>query len=191
MFEPSAHLIKPGPFSTACWRGYICRYRTDQDSLPLQRLVIGAGSTLAGKPLHPGSTLLGAALAESRTLGAATLAADMLDMATVFTGRLLLGRGFIAAGFPNMGFQPAWRFKKVLELRVDGGIVTRTRDRSAELAAIRREIDAGRIPDPDGPRGGTGWVERTFSLDYSRSFPSVSTDREVGSMRTPADLRGL
>lgn len=174
LFDPPAHHIKPGPFSTACWRGYICEYRVNDDSLRLQRLVISGGSTLAGRPLCAGSTLLGATLAESRTLGVPALAIDGLDMATEFTGGLLLGRDFIAAAYANMGFHPAWRFKEIIELRVDHGIVTGAADRSAELAAIRRGITTGDIVDPDGPRGGTGWVQRTFSLDYSRSFPHRS-----------------
>jgi hypothetical protein len=172
LFDLAAHHIRLGPFSTACWRGYICQYRVDDGALRLQRLVVGDGSTLSGQALRAGSTLLGAALTRSRVLGAPVLAADGLDLATGFTGGLLLGRGFTAAGFPNMGFHPAWRFRKVIELRADHGIVTATADRSGELAAIRRGIETRDIADPDGPRDGAGWVKRTFSLDYSRSFPS-------------------
>jgi len=75
------------------------------------------------------------------------------------------------AAYVHMGFHPAWKFQEVVELVADRGEVTATRDRSAELAAIRQRIQNGDLPDPDGPRGGKRWIDRTFTLGYDRSIP--------------------
>jgi hypothetical protein len=174
LFGPPACHVRPGPFGTACWRGSVCGYRVGDGSLRLRRLVAGGGSARAGRPLCAGSALPGAALAGSRTPGVPALAAGGLDTAAEFTGGLLPGRGFIAAAYASTGFRPARRFKEAAGLRADHGIVTGAAGRSAGLAAIRRGVATGGIADPDGPRGGTGWVLRTFSLDCSRSFPHRS-----------------
>ncbi|WP_188193174.1 hypothetical protein [Nonomuraea sp. SYSU D8015] len=45
------------------------------------------------------------------------------------------------------------------------------RDRSPEIAEIRRAVVMGEIPEPDGGRGAPDWVSRTFDQDYGRTFP--------------------
>ncbi len=100
-------------------------------------------------------------------------------MRVPFSGGLLLGQGFIRTTYVHMGFHPAWKFEKVAELLLEHGEVTSTLDRSAELAALRGRIGSGEEPDPDGPRGGVKWVERTFSLDYSRSIPGPQSSARV------------
>ena len=69
-----------------------------------------------------------------------------------------------------MGFQPGWRFGTVVEVRFDGGRVVGRVDHAQHMAALRAAIEIGSVPDPDGARGSETWVERTFTLDSSRSF---------------------
>jgi hypothetical protein len=64
----------------------------------------------------------------------------------------------------------------VVELLADGGRVTSVQDRSAEMARLRERIQADRTADPDGGRGLPGWIERTFTLDYSRSVTPPSQE---------------
>jgi hypothetical protein len=173
LFDPEAHGLEPVMISTACWRGYVCWYRADDGWLRLVQLVIGAESKVAGRKIEPGDTLLGGALAPGESGGGFELQVTGLDVLIPFTGGLLLGQGFIRSTYVHMGFHPAWKYEKIIELRADSGRVIARIDRSAECATIRRRIDSGEAPDPDGRRGDMGWVKRTFSLDYSRSIPPV------------------
>ena len=43
-------------------------------------------------------------------------------------------------------------------------------DGPIRMAAFRREIRAGDRPDPDEDPDVVAWIDRTFSLDYGRSF---------------------
>jgi hypothetical protein len=171
LFDPEHHRIKPAMISTACWRGYLCWYRVDGGSLRLVRLVIGSGSKVAGRKVSPARALLGSTLVLGPSWTGPGWEAAGLDVPVPFSGGLLLGQGFIRSTYVHMGFHPAWKFEKVVELLLEHGMVTSTLDRSAEVAVVRQRIESGEAPDPDGSRGGVTWVERTFSLDYSRSFP--------------------
>lgn len=170
LFDPGQHRIKPGVIGTACWRGYICSYLVDDGLLHLVKLVVGSGTKVAGRTLDAEGRLLGGRLkpAESWTGWEVT----GIDLPVPLTGGLLLGRRFIQATYVHMGFHPAWKFAKVIELLADGGKVTATLDRSAEFAAIRRRIQNGEVPHPDGRRGSKRWIDRSFTLDYDRSIPS-------------------
>lgn len=172
LFEPGEHQLRPSFISTACWRGYICWYQACGGSLRLARLLVGPDSRLAGRKLRPGDVLLGVPLTGSDVLPGGGMEAAGLDLPVAFTGGLLLGARFISSLYVHMGFHPAWKFRKVIELLLEDGLVTGTADRSAEIAAIRDRIENGEQPDPDGPRGGIGWVKRTFGIGYDRSFPA-------------------
>jgi hypothetical protein len=175
LFDPAAHRIKPGMLSTACWRGYICWYSVMDSSLRLVRLVVGEESRMAGRKVSSSTTLLGRSFAPTRSWPAHGWEVAGLDMLIPITGSLLVGQGFIQSTYVHMGFHPAWKFETVIELSFENGAVTAARDRSGEVAAFRQRLESGAAADPDGPRGGTSWVERTFSLDYSRSLPNLDT----------------
>jgi hypothetical protein len=171
LFDPGEHRIKPGMISTACWRGYICWYRVEDSSLHLVRLVVGSGTKVGGRKLGADDRLLGVRLRAGDSWTGPGWEVSGIDLPVPFTGGLLLGRRFIQAAYVHMGFHPAWKFQEVVELVADRGEVTATHDRSAELAAIRRRIQNGDLPDPDGPRGGKQWIDRTLTLGYDRSIP--------------------
>jgi hypothetical protein len=162
--------------STACWRGYVCWYRVDGGTLRLVKVLIGSGSQIAGRTASTSSTLLGRTLAPGDSVLGPGLEAGQLNVLVPFSGGLLLGQDFIRSTYVHMGFHPAWKFAKVVELLLEQGNITSTRDRSAELATVRQRIESGWAPDPDGPRGGVTWVNRTFSLDYSRSIPKAQNE---------------
>jgi hypothetical protein len=89
-----------------------------------------------------------------------------------FTGRLLVGDGEVDRPYLHMGFWPAWMFADVFELRFERGTLTQRIDRSAELAAVRERLGpAGARPAPG--ESSRDWIERTFSLTFSYSWPST------------------
>lgn len=86
-----------------------------------------------------------------------------------FTGGLLLGEGFIRELYEHMGFHPAWKFRKVIELIFADGILTAAHDRSADMARIREVKAASGNPKPkrfNSPVDMVGWIEDCFDRRY-------------------------
>jgi hypothetical protein len=170
LFDPQANGLAPSMINTACWRGYVCWYAVGDDRLILDQLVLGGETTLDGEAIEPGASVLGQPAHPSQDgFFAGCLQLRRLRMPVPFSGGLLLGEGFVSSTYVHMGFHPAWRYESVVELLAHEGRVTEIADRSAEMAAIRRRIAEGDQADPDGERGGPVWIERTFTLDYTRS----------------------
>jgi hypothetical protein len=174
LFAVAEHGIHPGMLGTGCWRGHYCVYAVRDGRLVLAELRLGHGATLHGTPLAGDEPLLGGTVVAVEPASASWLheAFALYDLAwpVAFTGTLLAARDLVSSG-PHMGYWPAWHYGTVVELVVERGAVTATRDRSAEMAETRRAIEAGERAHPDGERGSPGWVERTFGLGYDRSAP--------------------
>ena len=167
LFDPAAHGIEPRMISTGCWRGFHCVYRVTGDELHLGELRLGRGSQLGGVPVEPGGVVLGV----PAVLEGGELVLRFATHPVAYDGTLLLGADVVDWTYVHMGYAPAWRFARVVELVVVAGRVTEVRDRSAEMAAIREGVKAGARPDPDGDRSDVrGWIARTFRLGYERTF---------------------
>ncbi len=86
-----------------------------------------------------------------------------------FTGGLLLGKGFIHKLYRHMGFHPAWKYEKVVELIFAKGVLTATHDRSAEMANVR-EANAAAEKQAEShfnsPIELIGWIENCFDRSY-------------------------
>lgn len=170
LFEPSAYGLKPSTIGSACWRGYVCGFVVEGGQLRLQRLLLGRKSKVGERELTVGDELLGGAVGEAtKSWERGCLLLDGLDYPVSYTGGLLVGDGFVSATYVHMGFHPAWKFERVVELIFEAGNLTDRIDRSEEMRALRERIAAGEQSDPDGKRGSRKWIERTFSLDYQRS----------------------
>lgn len=176
LFDVADHGIHPGMLNTACWRGHLCVYGVADGRLVLDELRLGHGATLHGSPLAGGEALLGGTVVALERSAASWLGEPFalygLAWPLPYTGTLLAARDLVSRG-PHMGYWPAWHYGRVVELVVDGGVVTETRDRSEEMAETRRQIEEGEREDPDGPRDDVrSWIARTFRLGYDRSVPT-------------------
>jgi hypothetical protein len=160
LFNPAAHGLEPGPVSTACWRGFVCRYAIAERQLVLRNLVLGSKE----EPPELGGV-------QPRQNERQNWQYQELAIAVGFTGCLLIGGGDVAdRPYLNMGFWPAWMYSEVYELTFRAGALVSAADHSAELAAVRASL-AGRAarPAPGEPTG--DWVSRTFSRTYDYSWP--------------------
>ena len=86
-----------------------------------------------------------------------------------FTGDLLLGQGFIRKLYEHMGFHPAWKFEKVIELIFAEGVLTAVHDRSAEMAEIRATkaaADGKNSKHLSSPVEIVEWIENCFDRRY-------------------------
>jgi hypothetical protein len=168
LFHAGDHGLEPGMLSTACWRGVLCRYALRHGLLTLTSVLLGRSAAPAGrlfgvKPrvspatdLHPGAWQY-----------------RRLNKPIPFTGRLLIGHGYVYVGRLAMGFIPAWLYERVHELRLVDGRLVSTRNCSVPIAMVRHRLGAQALgPRPDESSG--TWVDRTFSLDFDYSWPSSS-----------------
>ena len=168
LFDPSSERIEPGVINSACWRGYICTYTTTDGRLLLKELELGYETTVNGEPLTEESVVLGVKVGRSDF---APYVLRDLSLPVPFSGGLLLRKDFIESLYVHMGFHPAWKFERVVELLLTDGEVTDPVDRSNAVAEMRSKIEAGTVSDPDDSSGGlVKWIDGTFTLDYSRSL---------------------
>lgn len=170
LFDPAEFGIEPVMMNTACWRGYVCTYGFTRERLHLVELEIGSRSLFHGAAMTGESELFGVLPEADRGWGAFKYAG--LDVAIPFSGGLLLGADFIRSLYVHMGFHPAWKFCSVVEVLLDEGRVTEWHDRSIDVERIRHAIESGESPEPDRRKDMHSWIERTFTLDYGRTFGS-------------------
>jgi hypothetical protein len=165
LFKPADYEIEPEAMSSACWRGYFCAYDTGRYRLVLTGLCIGARSKVFGSEITPHTQVFG------RTPEVGTdYAYRDIDLAIPFTGSLLLGQGFIDALYVHMGFQPAWKFSRVIELHLESGIVSRHLDRSEAAQEVRDAVESGDTNDPERSSESLDWIKEMYTLDGRRSL---------------------
>ena len=79
-----------------------------------------------------------------------------------YTGKLVLGNGFIWDYYIHMGFQRAWAYEKVIELIFEKGVLVNVIDHSEKVKEIRAEINAG-VKD-SRERNTHTFVDKSFSM---------------------------
>jgi len=180
LFDPDAHHLHPGPWGTACYRGFVCHYKIAEGRLHLDRLSIA----LPEEP-SPLLTSRGSVAARRSNLEGGIWEYEHIRITIEFTGRMLIGSRR-AADLPylNMGFAPAWCFEQVWELTFGQGSLKTAGDRSDELALVRRRILEGdkaltgepdystQLEDPVEYQSALNrWIQDTFSLTFAYSWP--------------------
>jgi hypothetical protein len=172
LFDPADVGIESVAASSANWRGFVCGYAVVDDRFVLEDLWLSGLSTLHGQQVTMLPQLLGVVPEPADDWGG-DLRLRGVNLSVTFSGRLLVGNGFLDELYEHMGFHPAWKFEEVRELHVEQGRVTADVDRSQRLAEVREQIMAGERgqPRPQGPRGQMDWIEQSFSLDWRRSLP--------------------
>ena len=159
LFTPAAFGLNPMPTNTACWRGFVCRFKISDGGLLLDRLQLALGAE-QGPPINGVSP---------SGVGTWGLVYEGLGVEMPFTGTILAAEGFIRELYVHMGFHPAWKYATVFEVVVDAGKVREVRDVSEQMGEIRTRM-AGMPLGPDR-RSSTkeqirAWIDETFRQDY-------------------------
>ena len=134
--------IHPTMASTACYKGYFCHYRVEEDTLYLEDFyVCTAGAIypplfgkLPEKNRYTGETMFYMGCAVYRSL----------HLPSAYTGNLILGSGHLSEFYIHAGLQPTYSFEQLYEYTWADGRILSVLDRSAEGAAKREEIRAER-----------------------------------------------
>lgn len=143
LFTPQSVGIYPGPSNSACWRGYVCQYKIENEMLLLDELQVSMmGVKGEGKDIthfrQPGPEINGVqpTSAEGKLLSSGNLY-ENLNLEIPFTGTILAGDGFIRELYVHMGFHPAWKYEHVLEIKCEYGKVVTNTDISTQNKKIR------------------------------------------------------
>lgn len=180
-FDPKDYGLEPNCSCTACWRGYWCEYNIDDDRLLLQNLFMfnknGDYPVLNGVSISSAEYVQREAYQggfKKRNKKIITVERHWghreyknVNLPVSYTGRILVGAGFIPKYCINMGFQRCWAYKTLIEFVFEEGILLDCIDHSQTAQELRTEIDA-READPSHPAVGdiSQFVEESFSLDY-------------------------
>jgi hypothetical protein len=161
LFNPEVHGIEPAAPDSSCWRGFICGYAVNGNRLVLDEIRLWSEPDRGRRNRQLIEDLFGTGLElddDPSFVHATDLAYPVL-----FTGGLLLGDGFFDELQVRMGFQPAYKYTKVLELTFESGLVLSRSDRSLEMEEIRLREGRG-----DGKRSKdvVAWIKDCFRIDY-------------------------
>lgn len=161
LFDPYALGLDPMSVNTACHRGYACTYTVEEKTLFLDGIEIGFDrERLDGGEPDPPPPLYGVTPELEGQIGYVYTG---IHQPMPYSGGLMLGKDFIVELYVHMGFQPAHKFRKVIELLLVDGRVVNSIDRSREMADVR--IRRGRA-EWDGSNGLDEWITHSFSLTY-------------------------
>ncbi len=176
LFDISVLDLKPSMASTACWRGYqavfaIVHSRLVLDALHVNLLRPGEENNCSEREVGP--VINGVAPSPPRQgLDFFNNHYQGLNYHLEYSGGLLLADGFIESLYVHMGFHPAWKYKSVIELVFDAGILKEEFDRSERMAEIREMVSKSRKKGSSTEKPSDDeikqFVERAFDRRYRR-----------------------
>ncbi len=176
LFDISVLDLKPSMASTACWRGYQAVFAVVQSRLVLETLHVNLRRPGEGKNRYerePGPVINGVTPSPpTEEYDRFSNHYEGLNYHLQYSGGLLLADGFIQNLYVHMGFHPAWKYKTVIELVFDAGILKEEFDRSQRMAEIREMVTtsgkkgvSGEMPSEEEIKQ---FVKRAFDRRYRR-----------------------
>jgi len=173
LFEPSVFGLEPIGRWSNCRRGYQAVFALAGSRLVLDELHVNL--TKPEKPVErmerlEGPIIHGVKPGEPRGKGDHfDNHYEGLNYPLKYTGGLLLADGFIFALYVHMGFHPAWKYERVVELIFEAGTLVQEVDRSEEMAEFRRGVLERAENEPDRTPGlleSIRFVKRSFDRTY-------------------------
>ena len=181
-FKPQDYGFEPRPISTDCWRGYWCDYNMSDDELMLQNLYICLEGDeypdFNGIPVEPIEYVDRVQLQFREDGGYEEKLVKSekyygyrvyknINLPIKYTGKILLGDGFIDKYYIHMGFQRAYAYERLMEFIFEEGILIEKVDQSVKALEMRKQMDE-ECDDLAHPDGGNilKFVEDSFSTAY-------------------------
>ena len=160
-FDPKeAFGIEPQMLSTACWRGYHCKYEITESQIFLSELCIGIKGQV---PKIEG--------VEGRKDKYRGVVYKGLHFPVEYSGGVILGKGFMNEFYVHMGFHRPHCYEKVFELFVENGKLLGSEDCTSKMEKIRDIVRAYKEENSSNTKPTkeeiSSFVEEAFSLDYS------------------------
>lgn len=146
LFSPDSHGLKPVMVSEANLAGYTCAYAIPRTRLYLESVTVGLGSqTRLAVERGEGVALFG--VAPVLAPGGYHAWYDGLHQPIPYTGVLTLAADFVPELYMDIGFNPLWKFRTVIDLTLRAGRLIHATDRSAEMVHMRAAM-TGHGPQP-------------------------------------------
>jgi len=144
-FHPKDYGLNPYCFSTACRRGFWCEYLISADGFFLENLTVASLDKKYPPINGVFPNMKNENLLDKRSFDDLCERYENIHMRINYTGRIVLGHGFIKNYYIHMGFQRVWAYEKVIEIVLDNGMIKEVKDHSDYVRKIRDKIDR----DPD------------------------------------------
>jgi len=155
-FDPHEYGLRPLGLCTACWDGYYEEFSIVRKKLKLRRLWI----CLENYP-----SLLGVEAKERSDDFIFDHCYD-LNLKIDFTGKMMLGKGFLYDYYAHMGYQQPWSYLELYELEFRDGVLIDVTDlshcASAMRTDLRKDSDLLKEVHPDI----SSFVDNSFARDY-------------------------
>lgn len=189
LFDPFEIGIKPVMLSTACYRGFYCRYKVQDAKLFLKDVTIqieppprrrSTPENISVFPYFPPTEdspsnnpepydppkIYGCVPSSVSRYGEAKYLA--IDHRIEFTGGLILANDFINELYDHMGFQQHWKYRDVHELIFVGGQLVTATDKSVAAEEYRQRMFSGDLnpSENDLYEATADWIIKTFDRRY-------------------------
>jgi len=138
LFDPASLGLQPSAPTTACWRGYQAVFGLEGNRLILETLHVNLDPDAGGTGLPPGPPING--VRPTQTEGEHDWFSHHytgVGLPVGYSGGLLVAEGFIRELYIHNGILPAWKYRHVIELLFEGGMLVAEMDRSALMAETR------------------------------------------------------
>ncbi len=171
-FDPSLLDLNPAGLCSACWRGYQAVFAISNTRLVLDKLHINLLAEGEDYPRLEGPSINGVLpTASTGEYDWFNNHYEGLEYHLEYSGGLLLAEGFIESLYVHMGFHPPWKYRHVVELILENGVLQQEFDRSEKMAEIRDHFasrkqessESFEMPSQDAIRE---FVERAFDRTY-------------------------
>jgi len=174
LFAPSLLDLKPTGTCTACWRGYQAVFAVLESRLILDTLHVNLINRVEGKlgyerlegpainGIVPDPPKKGLDFFNNHYVG--------LKYHLKYSGGLLLADGFIESLYFHMGFHPAWKYKTVIELVFDVGVLRQEFDRSDQMAEIRQMVKKTQKNDSSTSISSQAKIKRFVEAAFDCSY---------------------
>ena len=172
LFDPHILGLEPIGACSACWRGYLAQFAVFNSRLVLEHLHVSLFTDTETFTHVTGPTInrLDPVEPEGDFNWFNNYYKD-LNYPLEYSGGLLLADRFIDELYVHMGFHPAWKYKKVLELIFEGGVLQQEYDRSAKMSEIRRKcIYSGDHYNDDRIPASMEELSRSIEDAFDRSY---------------------
>lgn len=175
-FDPRAFDLEPNSVCSACWRGYWCDYSIIDDELVLKDLYIHNDDDkyppLNGVEVSPPEFEEHECYTRKKKREMVTIPAHFghrvyrdVGLPIPYTGKILLGAGFLWEYHIHGGFQRGWAYKELIELIFEEGLLLDYHDLS-HIAEAQREAIKMRDQDPQHSSQILKEIEDRFLADY-------------------------
>ena len=166
-FNPADYGLIPRFACTACWDGYWCDYEISEKGILLKNLYINCADN--SYPEINGVSVSDFNEEEHNYWGHHVY--ENINIPMKYSGKIVVGKGFIQKYYIHMGYQRAWAYETLAELVFEKGVLTQKIDHSGVAEELRKNLDktggAHAGESIFGHRVGSTeqFVEESFSLD--------------------------